>query len=47
MASKGGIEVEGTVHRMDGVPLNLNGDSPSLGSRPSVAEVLAAIEARA
>ena len=41
-----GIEVPGTVHRMDGVPLNMNGDSPRSSSRPSVEEVLAMIEAR-
>ena len=41
-----GIEVPGTVHRMDGVPLNLNGDSPRSGSRPSVEDVLAMIGAR-
>jgi formylmethanofuran dehydrogenase subunit B len=41
-----GIEVPGTVHRMDGVPLNLNPVRPDLSSRPSVAEVLDMIGAR-
>jgi formylmethanofuran dehydrogenase subunit B len=36
-----GIEVPGTVHRMDGVPVPLR--APLAGERPSVEEVLAAI----
>jgi formylmethanofuran dehydrogenase subunit B len=36
-----GIEVPGTVHRMDGVPVPLR--APQAGERPSVEEVLAAI----
>jgi formylmethanofuran dehydrogenase subunit B len=39
-----GIEVPGTVHRMDGVPLPLR--APRIAERPSVAAVLAAIEDR-
>ena len=39
-----GIEVPGTVHRMDGVPLPLR--APRAAERPSVEEVLAAIGAR-
>jgi formylmethanofuran dehydrogenase subunit B len=39
-----GIEVAGTVHRMDGVPLPLYARQAT--DRPSVADVLAAIEAR-
>jgi formylmethanofuran dehydrogenase subunit B len=39
-----GIEVPGTVHRMDGVPLALSAPRPS--DRPSVEEVLAMIGAR-
>jgi formylmethanofuran dehydrogenase subunit B len=38
-----GIEVPGTVHRMDGVPLNLNPARRDSTSRPSVEEVLAMI----
>jgi formylmethanofuran dehydrogenase subunit B len=40
-----GIEVQGTVHRMDGVPVPLR--APLAGQRPCVEEVLAAIGARA
>jgi formylmethanofuran dehydrogenase subunit B len=40
-----GIEVPGTVHRMDGVPVPLR--APLTGERPCVEEVLAAIGARA
>jgi formylmethanofuran dehydrogenase subunit B len=39
-----GIEVPGTVHRMDGVPVPLR--APLAGERPSVEEVLAAIGGR-
>jgi formylmethanofuran dehydrogenase subunit B len=39
-----GIEVPGTVHRMDGVPLPLR--APRAVERPSVEDVLAAIAAR-
>jgi formylmethanofuran dehydrogenase subunit B len=39
-----GIEVPGTVHRMDGVPVPLR--SPLVGERPGVADVLTAIEGR-
>jgi formylmethanofuran dehydrogenase subunit B len=39
-----GIEVPGTVHRMDGVPIPLR--APLAGDRPGVEDVLAAIEAR-
>jgi formylmethanofuran dehydrogenase subunit B len=39
-----GIEVPGTVHRMDGVPVPLR--APSTGERPSIEDVLAAIEGR-
>jgi formylmethanofuran dehydrogenase subunit B len=39
-----GIEVPGTVHRMDGVPVPLR--APLAGERPGVEEVLAAIEGR-
>jgi len=39
-----GIEVPGTVHRMDGVPVPLR--SPLAGERPGVADVLTAIEGR-
>ena len=40
-----GIEVPGTVHRMDGVPVPLH--APRAGDRPSVEDVLAAIEGHA
>ena len=36
-----GIEVPGTVHRMDGVPVPLR--APLTGDRPGVEDVLAAI----
>jgi formylmethanofuran dehydrogenase subunit B len=39
-----GIEVPGTVHRMDGVPVPLR--APLTGERPGVEDVLGAIEAR-
>ena len=39
-----GVQLEGTVHRMDGVPLTLHAPLPS--ERPGDGEVLAAIEAR-
>ena len=39
-----GIEVAGTAHRMDGVPVPLRAPLP--GDRPSVEDVLAAIEER-
>jgi formylmethanofuran dehydrogenase subunit B len=39
-----GIEVAGTVHRMDGVPIPLR--APLATERPGVEDVLAAIEAR-
>ena len=39
-----GIEVPGTVHRMDGVPVPLR--APLSGERPAVEDVLAAIGAR-
>jgi formylmethanofuran dehydrogenase subunit B len=39
-----GIEVPGTVHRMDGVPVTLR--APVTGERPGVEDVLAAIEGR-
>jgi formylmethanofuran dehydrogenase subunit B len=39
-----GIEVAGTVHRMDGVPLPLR--APLAGTRPGVEDVLAAIQGR-
>ena len=39
-----GIEVPGTAHRMDGVPVPLR--APFAGERPSVEDVLAAIEER-
>ena len=39
-----GIEVPGTVHRMDGVPVPLR--APLAAERPSVEDVLAAIEGR-
>jgi formylmethanofuran dehydrogenase subunit B len=39
-----GIEVPGTVHRMDGVPVPLG--APLAGERPGVDDVLAAIGAR-
>jgi len=39
-----GIEVPGTVHRMDGVPVPLR--APLAGERPGVEEVLAAIGSR-
>jgi len=39
-----GIEVAGTVHRMDGVPLPLR--APRAVDRPSVEDVLAAIAER-
>ena len=39
-----GIEVPGTVHRMDGVPVPLR--APLAGERPGVEDVLAAIEGR-
>ena len=39
-----GIEVPGTVHRMDGVPVPLR--APLTGERPAVEDVLAAIGAR-
>jgi formylmethanofuran dehydrogenase subunit B len=39
-----GIEVPGTVHRMDGVPVPLRAPLP--GERPRVEDVLAAIEGR-
>jgi formylmethanofuran dehydrogenase subunit B len=39
-----GIEVAGTVHRMDGVPIPLR--APLAGERPGVEDVLAAIAGR-
>jgi formylmethanofuran dehydrogenase subunit B len=39
-----GIEVPGTAHRMDGVPLPLR--APRAGERPAAEDVLAAIEGR-
>jgi formylmethanofuran dehydrogenase subunit B len=39
-----GIEVPGTVHRMDGVPIPLR--APLASERPGIEDVLAAIEAR-
>jgi formylmethanofuran dehydrogenase subunit B len=39
-----GIEVAGTAHRMDGVPVPLRAPRPS--DRPSIEDVLAAIEER-
>jgi formylmethanofuran dehydrogenase subunit B len=39
-----GIEVAGTAHRMDGVPIPLR--APRTTDRPSIADVLAAIEER-
>ena len=39
-----GIEVPGTVHRMDGVPVPLR--APLAAERPSVEDVLAAIAGR-
>jgi formylmethanofuran dehydrogenase subunit B len=39
-----GVQREGTIHRMDGVPLTLHAPLPS--ERPGDGEVLAAIEAR-
>lgn len=39
-----GIEVPGTAHRMDGVPVPLR--APLTGERPSIEDVLAAIEGR-
>jgi formylmethanofuran dehydrogenase subunit B len=39
-----GIEVPGTAHRMDGVPVPLR--APLAAERPSVEDVLAAIEER-
>jgi formylmethanofuran dehydrogenase subunit B len=39
-----GIEVAGTVHRMDGVPIPLR--APVASERPAVEDVLAAIEER-
>ena len=39
-----GIEVSGTVHRMDGVPVPLR--APSARGRPGVEDVLAAIAGR-
>jgi formylmethanofuran dehydrogenase subunit B len=39
-----GIEVAGTVHRMDGVPVPLR--APLAGDRPGVEDVLAAIAGR-
>ena len=39
-----GIEVPGTVHRMDGVPLPLR--TPLAAERPSVEDVLATITDR-
>jgi formylmethanofuran dehydrogenase subunit B len=43
-AAADGIEVPGTVHRMDGVPVPLR--APLSGERPAVEDVLAAIGAR-
>jgi len=43
-AAADGIEVAGTAHRMDGVPVPLR--APWTGDRPSVEDVLAAIEER-
>jgi formylmethanofuran dehydrogenase subunit B len=43
-AAADGIEVAGTVHRMDGVPVPLR--APLSGERPGVEDVLAAIGAR-
>jgi formylmethanofuran dehydrogenase subunit B len=43
-AAADGIEVPGTVHRMDGVPVPLR--APLAGERPSVEQVLAAIGGR-
>jgi len=43
-AAADGIEVPGTVHRMDGVPVPLR--APLTGERPAVEDVLAAIGAR-
>jgi formylmethanofuran dehydrogenase subunit B len=40
----GGVQREGTIHRMDGVPLTLH--APLSSERAGDAEVLAAIEAR-
>ena len=39
-----GIEVPGTAHRMDGMPVPLR--APLTSERPSVEDVLAAIEGR-
>ena len=39
-----GVQREGTVHRMDGVPVTLR--APLASERPGDGEVLAAIEAR-
>jgi formylmethanofuran dehydrogenase subunit B len=39
-----GIEVPGTIHRMDGVPIPLR--APLAAERAGVEDVLAAIEAR-
>ena len=39
-----GIEVAGTAHRMDGVPVPLR--APRESDRPSIEDVLAAIEER-
>jgi formylmethanofuran dehydrogenase subunit B len=43
-AAADGIEVPGTVHRMDGVPVPLR--APLAGERPAVGDVLAAIAGR-
>jgi formylmethanofuran dehydrogenase subunit B len=43
-AAADGIEVAGTAHRMDGMPVPLR--APLTGERPSVEDVLAAIEGR-
>ena len=43
-AAADGIEVPGTVHRMDGVPIPLR--APLDAERPGVEDVLAAIEGR-
>ena len=43
-AAADGVEVPGTIHRMDGVPIPLR--APLDTDRPSVEDVLAAIEGR-
>jgi formylmethanofuran dehydrogenase subunit B len=44
VAGAAGVDVAGTVHRMDGVPIPLR--APLAGERPGVGDVLAAIEGR-